>query len=184
MYYRVAIQVDAAPPWKWQSTALSSLGSLLQWLQVYRAFPHERLRIFSSSSREALNEQLEQENQGLASTSVTAVRFLRERRLCPPAGSGVPRSIVGNSLEQEEGTERKRESIAVISQPAVNERGGEGSALGSRGMRVLERRREELESGPGGDHDIPYRFSLPISLPQVLAWITLRERVQQGELRP
>src|SRR5262252_2879277 len=106
MYYRVAIQVDAAPPWKWQSTALSSLGSLLQWLQVYRAFPHERLRIFSSSSREALNEQLEQENQGLASTSVTAVRFLRERRLCPPAGSGVPRSIVGNSLDQEEGTER------------------------------------------------------------------------------
>src|SRR5215472_7997955 len=182
MYYRVAIQVDAAPPWKWQSTALSLLGSLLQWLQVYRAFPHERLRIFSSSSREALNEQLEQENQGLASTSVTAVRFLRERRLCPPAGSRVPRSIVGNSLEREEGTERKRESIVVISQPAVNERGGEGSALGSRGMRVLERRREELESGPGGDHDIPYRFSLPISLPQVLAWMTLLARVQQGEL--
>ena len=62
MYYRVAIQVDAQPAWKWQSTALSSLNSVLQWLQFYRAFPHERLRIFSSSSREALNEQLVREN--------------------------------------------------------------------------------------------------------------------------
>jgi len=184
MYYRVAIQVDAAPPWTWQSTALSSLGSLLQWLQVYRAFPHERLRIFSSSSREALNEQLEQENQGLASTSVTAVRFLRERRLCPPAGSGVPRSLVGNSLEQEKGTERKRESIAVISQQALNESGKGGSTLERRGISAQDQRREELESGPGGDHDLPYRFSLPISLPQVQAWMTLLARVQQGELRP
>jgi hypothetical protein len=49
MYYRIAIQVDAQPTWKWQSTALSSLNSLLQWLQVYRAFPQERLRIFSST---------------------------------------------------------------------------------------------------------------------------------------
>jgi len=29
MYYRVAIQVKAQPPWKWQSTALRSLNSLL-----------------------------------------------------------------------------------------------------------------------------------------------------------
>jgi hypothetical protein len=184
MYYRVAIQMDAAPPWKWQSTALSGLSSLLQWLQVYRAFPHERLRIFSSSSREALNEQLEQENQGLASTSLTAAQFLRERGLCPPAGSGVSRSIVGNSLEQERGTERKRGSIAVISQPSVNKRGGEGSALASRGMSVLERRREERESGLGRDHDLPYCFSLPLSLPQVLAWMTLLAKVQRGEFHP
>ncbi len=51
-------------------------------------------------------------------------------------------------------------------------------------MSALERRREELESGPGGDHDIPYSFSLPLSLPQVLAWTTLLVRVQQGELHP
>jgi hypothetical protein len=72
MYYRVAIQGDAQPPRKWQSTALSSLNILLQWLQFYRAFPHERLRIFSSPSREELNEQLARENQGLESTSVPA----------------------------------------------------------------------------------------------------------------
>jgi len=35
MYYRVAIQVEAQPPWKWQSTVLSSLNTLFQWLQVY-----------------------------------------------------------------------------------------------------------------------------------------------------
>ena len=61
MYYRVAIQVDAQPAWKWQSTALSSLNIVLQWLQIYRAFPQERLRIFSSPERAELNEQLARE---------------------------------------------------------------------------------------------------------------------------
>src|SRR5215467_1009669 len=83
MYYRVAIQGDAQPPWKWQSTALSSLNSVLQWLQVYRAFPQERLRIFSSSSREALNEQLVRENQGLSATSVPATQFLQAKGITP-----------------------------------------------------------------------------------------------------
>ena len=46
----------------------------------------------------------------------------------------------------------------------------------------LEKRREELERGAGGDHDLPYRFILPTSLPQVLAWVKLLARVQQGDL--
>jgi hypothetical protein len=78
----------------------------------------------------------------------------------------------------------ERASITVISQPSVNECGGGGSALESRGMRALERRQEELESGPSGDHDLPYSFSLPLSLPQVLAWMTLLARVHRGELHP
>jgi hypothetical protein len=73
MYYRIAIQLEAQPPWKWQSTVLSSLGNLLQWLQVYRAFPQERLRFFSCASLQDLNEQLARENQGLVSASVLAV---------------------------------------------------------------------------------------------------------------
>jgi len=96
----------------------------------------------------------------------------------------VPRLVGGNSLERKEGTPLERGSIAVISQQAVNERGVGGSALESRGVSVLERRREELESGPGGDHDLPYRFSLPLSLLQVIAWMTLLVRVQHGELHP
>jgi hypothetical protein len=153
MYYRVAIQVDAVPTWQWKSTVQSSLSTLFHFLRLFGALRHDQLRVFSSSSeRVGLAEQLEQENQGLYSPSVTAAQFLRERMLRPPT--------VGRSLSKREGgTERERGAIAVISQPAVNERGGEGSVLQSRGRSVLERRREELESGPGGDHDLPHSFS-------------------------
>jgi len=43
----------------------------------------------------------------------------------------------------------------------------------------LDKRREEIERGAGGDHDLPYRFTLPTSMPQVLAWVKLLARVQQ-----
>jgi hypothetical protein len=72
MYYRVAIHVDPSPLWQWKSSALSSLDALFQWL------PLDRLRIFSCASREEMNEQLVQENQGLGSTSVRAAQFLHE----------------------------------------------------------------------------------------------------------
>jgi hypothetical protein len=142
MYDRVAIQMDAAPAWQWKSTVLSSLDTLFHFLRLFRALPHDQLRVFSSSERVGLAEQLEQENQGLASTSVTAAQFLQQRMLRPPA-------VVRSLSEREGGTERERGAIAVISPPAVNERGGEG-----------------------------------ISLPQVLAWMTLLARVQRGELHP
>ena len=182
MYYRLAIQqgrdhLEQPATWQWKSTALSSLESLFQVLRLYSALPQERLRVFSAPSREGLAEQLAQENQGLASLSVTAAQFLRERMLRPP-------TVVRSISEREGGTERERGAIAVISQPAGNERGGAGSILESRGRSALERRREELESGSGGDHDRPYRFSLPLSSPQVLAWMTLLVRVQRGELHP
>jgi hypothetical protein len=176
MYYRVATQVDAAPTWRWKSTVLSSLDTLFQFLRLFRALPQDQLRVFSSS-REGLAEQLEQENKRLASTSVTAAQFLRERMLCPPA--------MGQSTSAREGgTSMEMGSIAVISQPLLNESSAGGSALESRGMSALERRREELESGPGGDHDLPYSFSLPISTLQVLAWMKLLARVQNGQLHP
>ncbi len=37
MYYRVAIQVDAAPTWQWKSTVLSELSTLFQFLRLLRA---------------------------------------------------------------------------------------------------------------------------------------------------
>ncbi|HET8853616.1 MAG TPA: hypothetical protein VFN02_13925 [Ktedonobacteraceae bacterium] len=175
MYYRVAIQEDTPPSWRWKSSVLSSLNSLFQWFRLFRALP-DHLRIFSSSSREGLAEQFEQESKGLASHSVTAAQFLRERLIRLP--------MVQGTSEQEGETSQEMVSLAVTSQERVNKRSGGGSTLESRGMSALERRREELESGSGGDQDLPYRFSLPISLPQVLAWITLREKVQQGELHP
>lgn len=78
----------------------------------------------------------------------------------------------------------ERRAVAVINQQPVNEPGWGLSVLENRGVSVLERRREELESGPGGDHDFPYSFSLPLSLPQVLAWMALLAKVQKGELNP
>ena len=99
MYYRVAIQGASSLTWQWKSTPLSSLNTLLQWLQFYRAFPKDRLRIFSSPSREAMNEQLARENQGLRSTSIVAVQFLQERLICTRemAGGVVARRTRGNA---------------------------------------------------------------------------------------
>jgi hypothetical protein len=177
MYYRVATQVDGAPTWQWKSTVLSSLDTLFQFLRLLRALPPDQLRVFSSSSREGLVEQIEQENKGLTSTSVTAAQFLQERMIHIPA-------VVRRASAREEGMPLERRAVAVMSQQSVNEWGGGGSARESRSRSVLTRRREELEAGPGGDHDLPYNFSLPLSVPQVLAWMTLLVKVQQGELLP
>jgi hypothetical protein len=172
MYYRVAFyqsanQAHPSPAWQWQSTALSSLNSLLQWLQVYRVFPPERLRIFSSSSREALNEQLVRENQGLTSTSVPAPQFLQARGITPR----------GAAREAGAGGAPAHKHTAFI--PAKPSPSPDES-----GMSPLDKRREELEHGAGGDHDLPYRFTLSPSLPQVLAWVKLLARVQQGDFQP
>jgi hypothetical protein len=47
-----------------------------------------------------------------------------------------------------------------------------------------EIRRLELEMGPGGDHDSPYTFTLPVNMAQVRAWSKLLARVRNGELNP
>jgi hypothetical protein len=167
MYYRVAIQVDAQPAWQWKSTPLSSLNILIQWLQYYRVLPHDRLRIFSSRSKEELNEQFMRENQGLGSPSVPATQFLQERRLAPQR-VGYEASI---------GVTRANERMALVAAPSE-------LSLAESSASPLDRRRDELERGAGGDHDPPYQFTLPISTPQVLAWLKLQVRVQQGDLQP
>jgi hypothetical protein len=140
-----------------------SLNIVLQWLQVYRAFPHERLRIFSSPSQETLNEQLVRENQGLASTSVPATQFLQARGITPRGA--VREACAGGSQAHER----------TISIPAET-----GGTSDESGMSELYKRREAFERGAGGDHDLPYRFTLPTSTPQALAWIKLLAR---GELQ-
>jgi hypothetical protein len=154
MYYRVAIQVDAVPTWKWKSTALSELSTLFRFLRLYSALPQNHLLVCSSPSREGLLEQLKQENQGLASKAVTAAHFLQERRIQLPA-----------QVQRQEGTSHGRVATAVLSQEPVHEDISGVTTMQTRSMGTLERRREELESGSGGDHDLPYRFSLPHALP-------------------
>ncbi len=167
MYYRVAIQVDVSPTWKWKSPALSSLNTLLHWLQYYRAVPHDRLRIFSSSSQEELNEQLVRENQGLVSTSVPATQFLQEKRIAP-------QEVVRDASASGTRANERMTSIATLTELSPYESS----------TSPLDKRREELERGAGGVHDLPYSFALPPSMPQVLAWVRLLAKVQRRELQP
>ena len=90
---------------------------------------------------------------------------------------------------REEGADRRWQpalmgAIAARSHPPVQENGTAGNGLGAPGASALERRRLEIERGPGGDHDVPYRFALPACLPQVLAWMRLLAKVHRGELQP
>ena len=175
MSYRVAIQrrgdqFDRPASWQWKSTVLSSLQTLFQFLRLYGALQLDHLRVFSSSSREGLEEQLMQENLGLESPSVTAARFLQERLLY--------------STEREGGASQPMASIAVAPQPLVNESSREGNGAVGRSMSSLESRRLELELGPGGDHDVPFSFVLPPSMGQVLAWMRLLATRERGELQP
>jgi len=177
MYYRVAIQVDQVPHWQWRSTVLSELSALFQLLRLYRAVPQDRLRVFSCSAREGMIEQLMQVNQGLESTSVTVEQFLHERMI------GSPDVVWGATAGGTQGNERTT-SIAVVTEPPLGEGDREAQPLAERGVSFLEQRRGELERGAGGDHDLPYRFTLPLSIPQVLAWVKLLVRFQHGDLQP
>ena len=179
MYYRVAIQqgrdqFDRPPTWQWQSTALGSLQSLFQVLRLNSALPQERLRVFSSHSREGLQEQLVQENSGCGSASVTAAHFLQQRLI----------RSVGVTAACESQVYEWTTSVAVPTRTRLDESARAEPAVGERSMSRLSRRRLERELGPGGDHDIPYTFALPLSMPQVLAWMKLMGRIQRGELQP
>jgi hypothetical protein len=187
MYYRVAwyqsaIQGHPLPTWQWKSTVLSSLQTVFQFLRLYSALSQDRLRVFSSSSCEDLDEQLMQENKGLGSHSVTAAQFLQERMIRSP-------EMTRGTPERDEGVDRRWQpqlsgAITARSHPSVKENGTEGNGLVGTGMCALARRRLELERGQGGDHVVPYRFALPASMPQVLAWVRLMGRVHREELQP
>jgi hypothetical protein len=177
MYYRVAIQVNPSPTWQWKSTVLSSLGALFQWLRLYHALPQNHLRVFSSPSCEGIGEQFVRENKGLGSSSVTAAHFLQQRRISS-------QEVGGRTSEGREHETRGAASIAVATNPSLNESVKGAHTLPERDMSSLERRREERECGAGGDHDSPYTFTLPAFMPQALAWSSLLARVQSGELEP
>jgi hypothetical protein len=57
-------------------------------------------------------------------------------------------------------------------------------ALDQSGVSSPKRRRRELKLGPSGDHDISYRFTLPVSATQILTWRMLLVRMQDGTFQP
>lgn len=168
MYYRVASLVNPSPRWQWKSTVLSSLDALFRWLRLYHALPLDHLRVFSAPSREEIEEQFVRENKGLGSNSVTAARFLQERRI----------QVQEEEVRAPEGRgdgRRGAVSLAVATNPWL--------PSGNQGAHALSER-EERERGAGGDHDCPYTLTLPAFMPQVLAWCDLRAKVRSGEIEP
>src|SRR5216683_2018480 len=164
-YYCLAIQNHQTSTWNWQTTALTSLQAVFQILRDYHALPQGRIRVFTSSSREELHELLSRENNGLPSGSVTAAQFLQER-----------------NIAERERAQAVQQGATVTTSSSLREDISTTGAPSSIGLSLLEKKRLEIEHGPGGDHDTPYRFTLPISMPQLLAWTRLQVRVQAGEL--
>lgn len=175
MYYRVAIQPTISSCWRWKSDMLNSLETLLRVLRIYRPLPQDHLRVFSCDSREDMNEQLARENNGMGSTSVTAEQFLHERLIDTGSAAHKVTQVGASSY-------RTVRSIGVATQPNPGEQIMEPDRRHENAASPLEKRRIELERGPGGDHDLPYTFALPESWPQVLAWMKLLAKVHNGEL--
>jgi hypothetical protein len=177
--YRVAMQVNTIPNWQWKSSVLGALGTLFAWLRLYRMIPLEHLRVFSAVSRENLNEQLMRVNQGLASNSVPAAYFLQERRISIERPTGV---TPARKIQEYRST--KTSTVDSASAALSNESTSETFPLYEQGMSALERQRVAIESGVGGDHDTPYKFAFPSSVPQITTWLHLVKRFQCGELQP
>ena len=116
MYYRVAIQADASPTWQWKSTTLSSLDPLFQFLRRFHDLPQDHLRVFSSSSREEMCEQLVRENNGLGSDSVTAAQFLQERMLGSQQGTSTAISTRLPENKSRSGTDSRTKSAESSSE--------------------------------------------------------------------
>src|SRR5258706_3061512 len=174
IYYRVALRTNETADWRWKSTVVTSLEAIMGLIKLYSCVPKDRIRVFFSSSVEAMNVMLARENERLVSNSVTAQQFVKGERI----------SIEDMILLEAESVPYENKvavptPVAAVS--AVNEKRGN---MHGASISVLDIRRLEVEPGTPGDHDTPYRFSLPVSMPQKLAWLRLMLRVQSGELKP
>ena len=174
MYYRVAIQVNASNTWKWKSSVLRSLDTVFGFLRLYKALPKDRLRVFTSASREDLDDMLARENSGQAIPSVTAEQFLREHMM---QNQETEHQILERTEQVE--YENQETTLPPSSAPSLAndklqyeslyEMQGCVVATYRSGINSLDSKRLELEDGVGGDHDVPYSFKLPTALPQILA---------------
>lgn len=170
-YYRMAMQNRQTGKWIWKTTALTSLQAVLQLLRNSAALPQDRVRVFTASSKEGLNEMLSRENQDQESGSVTAIQFLQARNIQVrvPTQSASEQRLARQDVRQ-----------ATTTRLSDDECKQTAEEPGKSDMSWLDKRRLELECGVGGDHDSPYTFTLPISTPQILAWIRLMVRVRTG----
>lgn len=180
MYYRIAWKHHQSSVWQWKSTKLTSLQTVFHFLRLHDAIPQDHLRVFSSSSCEGLKELLEQENQGRQQISATAEHFLRERGMHVGKVTGRASEQGGSEIQEHQ----EKRVITATLPPLLNQNNTQEAFVEKKSISVLDRRRWEIEMGAGGDHDLPYTFALPLSLPQTLAWIRQMARVQRAEVDP
>lgn len=173
IYYRLALQERQTSKWMWKSTVLTSLEAVFHLLRIYSPIPAERIRVFSSTCKEEMAEMLNRENNGVTSGSLTAGQFLQAR------GLQVQNPSAQVTIEK---TVRRPTAVAIDS--SMREIHSTSYPAYASSISLLDQRRLQIELGSGGDHDTPYRFSLPVSTPQLLAWIRLLARMQTGEWQP
>jgi hypothetical protein len=137
----------------------------------------------------------------LPTNSVTATQFLRERNMAVREQTqSVPAQQISSQADQREESvavwakdlwdkhtamrkaqvARQASAVATFS-PLPDSLTGTGVPP-SLGMSFPDTKGLELERDKGGDHDTPYRFTLPISVKEQLAWVHLQARVRAGEL--
>jgi hypothetical protein len=203
-YYRLAIQDRQTARWSWKTTPITSLKAVFEHLRCYRALLHQdRIRVCTASSKEELHEQLSRENNGQASGSVTALQFLQERHLLAPERAQNTWQQSAAAQEAEQGADvatwakvlweqhvamrtardAQEGALAVTSFPSQETIATTGNA-DDLVKSMLDQKRLDIELGTEGDHDVPYSFALPFSMPQVLVWMRLMARIQRGELVP
>ncbi len=185
-YYRLAVQDRQSTHWIWNTTAVTSLQAVFQLLRIYRMLPQDGIRVFIASSKEDLSEMLRRQNNSLASGSVTAAQFLQTRKIAggEPAQSAAKERVSPQTVQQ--GTDTATWARVVwekhqVAQAAQREHLDTAGAPSSLAMSIQQQKRLEMELGPGGDHDMPYLFTLPNSQKERLAWIRLQKQVQAGE---
>lgn len=157
--------------------------------------PQDGLRVFSASSEAELHEMLSRQNSHLESGSVTAAQFLQARKIAGGAQAYSSSQELASPQLIQQGTDTAKWAGEVwekhqaaqhgagwVPTSALCEHLAAPGALSSVGMDSQEKKRLEIELGPGGDHDTPYLFTLPVSQKERLAWIRLQKRVLAGEL--
>jgi hypothetical protein len=174
--YRVAFQHDHSSTWEWQSMELASLDEVRGFLELHDSITRHHMRVFYSSSVAYLDVMLTRENQGLISNSLTAEYVLNGSARIDPFQMQLfesfcdPDPLMGSAV------------ASLLAAHIWHMR--DQHAPDQESTNTLEMRRYEGVMEANIDQDSPYTFTLPHSLPQVLAWTRLLARVQRGELAP
>src|ERR1051326_8064137 len=136
-YYRLAIQNQQTALWTWKSTVVTSLQAVFQLLRIYRALPQDRVRVFSSTSKEELAQtMLDNEQDRLTACSVMAVEFSRSRKL-------QTFETVRSSLDRETGETAIQPSTAVATVLSLQLKGVVPSLFAANSLSNLDTQRLE-----------------------------------------